>query len=162
MSSYLTSLYTTTTSRYASLRRNLLSSEEDGDTEDDSHISRVLRAYYTEKGRPFPPWLPPDPKAPKLNRRRRQLLAGKGAWAEAAAEPEGRESPIPVLRPAATVGESLPSSVKRVWDNGAGEAQSEIVGQCEVGESDWEFKYTRDGERREQSRVESGWIEKSP
>jgi hypothetical protein len=24
----------------------------------------VLRNYYTEKGRPFPPWLPPDPKAP--------------------------------------------------------------------------------------------------
>jgi hypothetical protein len=24
----------------------------------------VLRAYYTEKGRPFPAWLPPDPKAP--------------------------------------------------------------------------------------------------
>ncbi|KAK4888325.1 hypothetical protein LTR27_012776 [Elasticomyces elasticus] len=35
--------------------------EDDGDTEDDSHISRVLRAYYTEKGRPCPPWLPPDP-----------------------------------------------------------------------------------------------------
>lgn len=39
----------------------MLSNEEDGDTEDDSHITRVLRAYYTEKGRPFPPWLPPDP-----------------------------------------------------------------------------------------------------
>jgi hypothetical protein len=31
-------------------------------TRNDSHISRVLRAYYTEKGRPFPQWLPPDPK----------------------------------------------------------------------------------------------------
>ncbi|KAF2140634.1 uncharacterized protein K452DRAFT_309761 [Aplosporella prunicola CBS 121167] len=65
MSSYLSNLLTTTTSRYNSLRRNLLSEETDGDTEDDSHISRVLRAYYVETGRPFPPWLPPDPKAPQ-------------------------------------------------------------------------------------------------
>ncbi|OCK76749.1 hypothetical protein K432DRAFT_385190 [Lepidopterella palustris CBS 459.81] len=65
MSSYISNLLTTTTSRYNSLRRTLLSDEADGDTEDDSHISRVLRAYYTEKGRPFPPWLPPDPKAPQ-------------------------------------------------------------------------------------------------
>ncbi len=63
MSSYLSSLVSTTTSRYNSLRRTLLSDEADGDTEDDTHICRVLRAYYTEKGRPFPPWLPPDPKA---------------------------------------------------------------------------------------------------
>lgn len=61
MSSYLSNLLTTTTSRYNTLRRTLLSNEDDGDTDDDSHISRVLRAYYTEKGRPFPPWLPPDP-----------------------------------------------------------------------------------------------------
>ena len=65
MSSYLSSLLTTTTSRYNSLRRTLLSDENDGDTEDDTHICRVLRAYYTEKDRPFPSWLPPDPKAPK-------------------------------------------------------------------------------------------------
>ncbi|KAF2840356.1 hypothetical protein M501DRAFT_1015412 [Patellaria atrata CBS 101060] len=65
MSSYLSNLLTTTTSRYNSLRRTLLSDEVDGDTEDDSHISRVLRAYYTEKGRQFPSWLPPDPKAPQ-------------------------------------------------------------------------------------------------
>ncbi|KAM0710652.1 hypothetical protein Q7P35_001390 [Cladosporium inversicolor] len=61
MSSYLSNLLTTTTGRYNTLRRTLLSSEDDGDTEDDSHISRALRAYYTEKARPFPPWLPPDP-----------------------------------------------------------------------------------------------------
>jgi hypothetical protein len=65
MTSYLSNILTTTTSRYNSIRRNLLNDETDGDTEDDSHISRVLRAYYTEKGRPFPPWLPPDPKAPQ-------------------------------------------------------------------------------------------------
>ncbi|KAF2263658.1 hypothetical protein CC78DRAFT_533813 [Lojkania enalia] len=65
MSSYFSNLLTNTTSRYNSLRRTLLSDEVDGDTEDDTHISRVLRTYYTEKGRPFPPWLPPDPKAPQ-------------------------------------------------------------------------------------------------
>lgn len=65
MSSYLNNLLTNTTSRYTNLRRQLLSDENDGDTEEDSHISRVLRAYYTEKGRPFPQWLPPDPRAPQ-------------------------------------------------------------------------------------------------
>ena len=64
----LNSLLSTTTSRYNSLRRTLLSSSsEEADTTiddpDSSHVSRVLRAYYTEKGRPFPPWLPPDPHA---------------------------------------------------------------------------------------------------
>lgn len=67
MSSYLSNLLTNTTSRYASLRRTLLSNEEDGDTPDDSHISRVLRAYYTEKARPYPPWLPPDPNDRRAN-----------------------------------------------------------------------------------------------
>jgi hypothetical protein len=57
MSSYLTSL-----------RRLLPTSlSEDSDlhvnSENDSHVSRVLRAYYTEKGRPFPAWLGPDPNA---------------------------------------------------------------------------------------------------
>lgn len=65
MSAYLSNLLTQTTSRYTTLRRALLSDDTDGDTEDDSHVTRVLRAYYTEKGRPFPPWLPPDPKAPQ-------------------------------------------------------------------------------------------------
>ena len=61
----LNSLLTSTTSRYASLRRNLTStSEDDSNINDpeDSHVSRVLRAYYTEKGRPFPAWLGTDPR----------------------------------------------------------------------------------------------------
>lgn len=66
MTSFFSSLLTNTTSRYTTLRRSLLSDENDGDTEDDSHISRVLRAYYVEKARPFPPWLPPDPKTPQV------------------------------------------------------------------------------------------------
>lgn len=64
MSSYLSNLLTTTTSRYASIKQTLLASEVDGETEDDTNVCRVLRSYYTEKGRPFPGWLPPDPKAP--------------------------------------------------------------------------------------------------
>lgn len=66
MSSYFSNLLTTTTSRYDALRKLIPSnSEQDGDTEDDTHLCRVLRAYYIEKGRPFPAWLPPDPKAPQ-------------------------------------------------------------------------------------------------
>ena len=65
MSSYLSSL----TTHYSNLRRLLPNSlSEDTDlhvnSESDSHVSRVLRAYYTEKGRPFPAWLGPDPNAP--------------------------------------------------------------------------------------------------
>ncbi|EXJ79624.1 hypothetical protein A1O3_07903 [Capronia epimyces CBS 606.96] len=57
---------TTFSSRIATLRKALTkdSEEDDPDNEDCSHISNVLRAYYTEKGRPFPEWLPPDPKKP--------------------------------------------------------------------------------------------------
>lgn len=56
----------TFSARIATLRKALTkdSEEDDPDNEDCSHISNVLRAYYTEKGRPFPEWLPPDPKKP--------------------------------------------------------------------------------------------------
>ena len=64
MTSWYSQLLTTTSSRITNLQRTLLASEADGDTEDDTHVCRVLRNYYVEKGRPFPPWLPPDPKAP--------------------------------------------------------------------------------------------------
>ncbi|CAG7556737.1 unnamed protein product [Fusarium equiseti] len=64
MASWYSNLVQKTSSQISSLRQNLLSGEQDGDTEDDTHVCRVLRGYYTEKGRPFPAWLPPDPKAP--------------------------------------------------------------------------------------------------
>ncbi|TEA22826.1 hypothetical protein C8034_v005152 [Colletotrichum sidae] len=64
MSSWYSRILTNTTSQISSLQSRLLQSENDGDTEDDTHVCRVLRAYYTEKGTPFPGWLPPDPKAP--------------------------------------------------------------------------------------------------
>lgn len=71
MSSYFSSFTSSSAisnlgTRLNSLRRAIISGEEvdDLDHEDSSHVSNVLRAYYAEKGRPFPPWLPPDPKAP--------------------------------------------------------------------------------------------------
>ncbi|KAH8177377.1 sec1-binding region of mso1 domain-containing protein [Sarocladium implicatum] len=64
MASWYSNILTKTSSQISNLRTTLLSSEADGDTEDDTHVCRVLRDYYTEKGRPFPQWLPPDPKAP--------------------------------------------------------------------------------------------------
>ncbi|BDD61757.1 hypothetical protein MPDQ_001694 [Monascus purpureus] len=69
MASYFSSITTSSAisnlgTRLNSLRRAITSGEEsdDSDNEDCSHVSNVLRAYYVEKGRPFPPWLPPDPK----------------------------------------------------------------------------------------------------
>ncbi|KAF4120774.1 TBC1 domain family member 15 [Geosmithia morbida] len=64
MASWYSNLLTKTSSQISSLRSTLLASEADGDTDDDTHVCRVLRNYYTDKGRPFPPWLPADPKAP--------------------------------------------------------------------------------------------------
>ncbi|KAJ5375581.1 hypothetical protein N7517_007587 [Penicillium concentricum] len=71
MSSYFSSLTTSSAisglgSRLTNLRRAITLGDEgdDPDNEDCSHISNALRAYYTEKGRPFPPWLPKDPKGP--------------------------------------------------------------------------------------------------
>ncbi|KAI0119396.1 Sec1-binding region of Mso1-domain-containing protein [Daldinia grandis] len=64
MSAWYSNLVGATTSKISNLQRTFLSSEADGDTEDDTHVCRVLRSYYTEKGKPFPSWLPPDPKAP--------------------------------------------------------------------------------------------------
>jgi Mso1-like protein len=64
MASWYSRILTTTSSSFSNLQSRILQSENDGDTEDDTHVCRVLRAYYTEKGRPFPGWLPPDPKAP--------------------------------------------------------------------------------------------------
>jgi hypothetical protein len=71
MSSYFSSLTSSSaisnlSTRLISLRRAISSGDEtdDPDNEDSSHISNVLRAYYTEKGRRFPHWLPPDPKSP--------------------------------------------------------------------------------------------------
>lgn len=65
MSAWYSNIVGATTSKISNLQRSLLNSEADGDTEDDTYVCRVLRSYYIEKGRPFPNWLPPDPKAPQ-------------------------------------------------------------------------------------------------
>ena len=79
----LNSLLSTTTSRYTSLRRQLLSSSSEDDSQvddpDSSHVSKVLRAYYTEKGRPFPPWLPPDPKAREQQQSQTSFASSAGS-----------------------------------------------------------------------------------
>ncbi|KAI0016980.1 Sec1-binding region of Mso1-domain-containing protein [Xylariomycetidae sp. FL0641] len=64
MSAWYSNIVGATQSKLSNLQRTWLSSEADGDTEDDTHVCRVLRSYYGEKGRPLPNWLPPDPKAP--------------------------------------------------------------------------------------------------
>ncbi|PHH60420.1 hypothetical protein CDD81_1664 [Ophiocordyceps australis] len=65
MSSWYSNILTKTTSQISSLRSTLLASDTDGDTEDDTHVCRVLRAYYLDSGRPLPPWLPPDARTPQ-------------------------------------------------------------------------------------------------
>ncbi|KAF4984245.1 hypothetical protein FZEAL_533 [Fusarium zealandicum] len=64
MASWYSNLVQKTSSQISSLRQNLLSGDADGDTDDDTHVCRVLRGYYSEKGRPMPAWLPVDPKGP--------------------------------------------------------------------------------------------------
>ena len=64
MASWYKDLLTNASTNITKLQRTYFSGETDGDTEDDTHVCRVLRGYYTEKGQPFPGWLPPDPKAP--------------------------------------------------------------------------------------------------
>ncbi|KAI5310836.1 hypothetical protein KEM55_009119 [Ascosphaera atra] len=50
-------------SRLSSLRRAMTGEEvDDPDNEDCSYVSNALRQYYTDKGRQYPSWLPPDPK----------------------------------------------------------------------------------------------------
>ncbi|KAI5292305.1 hypothetical protein KEM56_006336, partial [Ascosphaera pollenicola] len=60
------------------LQRTYFSGEADGDTEDDTHVCRVLRAYYIEKGQHFPSWLPPDPKAPPPVQQQQQQQQQQG------------------------------------------------------------------------------------
>lgn len=78
--SYFSNLLSSTTSRYTALRRTLLSSTSEDDSSIDdpeaSHVSRVLRAYYTEKNRPFPPWLGPDPRSASQGPQPQQSFAG--------------------------------------------------------------------------------------
>ncbi|KKF94103.1 hypothetical protein CFO_g3551 [Ceratocystis platani] len=60
----MSSWYNNLINKTSSGIRGFLQAEADGDTEDDTHVCRVLRSYYGEKGRALPSWLPPDPRAP--------------------------------------------------------------------------------------------------
>ncbi|KAK4225495.1 Sec1-binding region of Mso1-domain-containing protein [Podospora fimiseda] len=61
----MASWYSSISSNITKLQRTIFAGENDGDTEDDTHVCRVLRNYYLEvKSQPLPNWLPPDPKAP--------------------------------------------------------------------------------------------------
>lgn len=69
----------TFSSRIGALRKALTKDDEedDPDNEDCSHVSNVLRAYYVEKGRTFPEWLPPDPKKPAVTPAAQQPQMGQ-------------------------------------------------------------------------------------
>lgn len=98
MSSYLASFTSSSSisnalgSRLNSLRRAITLGDEgdDPENEDCSHISNALRAYYTEKGRPFPSWLPPDPKASTAAATRPIATASSGQYGQAPAGAYGR------------------------------------------------------------------------
>jgi hypothetical protein len=64
MASWYNNLLTNASSNITKLQRTYFGGESDGDTEDETHVCRVLRGSYGEKGQAFPGWLPPDPKAP--------------------------------------------------------------------------------------------------
>jgi hypothetical protein len=133
MSSYLNNLLTNTTSRYNNLRRQILSDEADGDTEDDSHLSRVLRAYYTEKARPFPQWLPPDPKAPQPAPAQ---FASSSGRQQAQGQPMGRGGGLSDLwdNPAPQQQPQQPTSLRRAAGGQGGGARP-MQGRLGMGNS---------------------------
>ncbi|KAK7731768.1 hypothetical protein SLS53_008712 [Cytospora paraplurivora] len=92
MSSWYSNILTNTSSRLNNLQRQVFASEADGDTEDDTHVCRVLRSYYSETGRGLPAWLPPDPKGPPPIAQQQQQggPAGVGSRYGAAAPPNSR------------------------------------------------------------------------
>jgi len=137
--STFSNLLTNTTSKYTTLRRQLLplsSDERDGDTEDDTHVCRVLRAYYTEKSKPFPGWLPPDPRRPISGGGGGAVNSGGSGWSGSSLRPEmGASRPTSggrglsdLFGPASTTQGSLrrsEGSALRVSGAGAANPQSQ-------------------------------------
>lgn len=76
--SYFSNILTATKSHYQSIRGE---GESDGDTEDDSHISQSLRAYYLEQTRPIPDWLGGGPPPTQSLRGTYGQSGGKGRGA---------------------------------------------------------------------------------
>lgn len=119
MTSWYSNLLTKTSSQISNLRSTLLSSEADGDTDDDTHVCRVLRHYYSEKGRPFPPWLPPNPKAPT------QPVI-QPLYAQAGGQQGGRPTPLGQHQQQA-------SGLSSLWDNNAGQQQQTVPQSLRAG-----------------------------
>lgn len=117
MTSWYSNILTKTSSQISSLRSTLLSSEADGDTEDDTHVCRVLRNYYTDKGRPRPPWLPADPKAP----------AAATAPTTLYAQPQVGARYGGMMQSQSTSGGGLSS----LWDTGGGQQQAPQLPQSQ-------------------------------
>ncbi|KAL6849253.1 hypothetical protein ACO1O0_008786 [Amphichorda felina] len=121
MTSWYSNLLTKTSSQISNLRSTLLSSEADGDTDDDTHVCRVLRNYYTEKGRPFPPWLPPDPKAPAQP-------AIQPLYAQAGGHQGGRLTPgahHPQAQQQQQQQQQQGGGLSSLWDNGGAQQQQQ-------------------------------------
>ncbi|KAF4511234.1 hypothetical protein G6O67_003051 [Ophiocordyceps sinensis] len=118
MTSWYSNLLTKTSSQISSLRATLLPSEADGDTDDDTHVCRVLRNYYADKGRPLPPWLPPDPKAPvapvaqPLYAQQSQVGSRYGAGALASQQQQQQ-----------------PGGLSSLWDSGPAQPQQHLQPQ---------------------------------
>ncbi|THC98175.1 hypothetical protein EYZ11_002331 [Aspergillus tanneri] len=102
--------------RLNSFRRAITLGDEadDPDHEDCSHISNVLRAYYTEKGRPYPAWLPPNPKAPAPSPARviatTQIQPGAGSTTATSTYGRGSGGGLGDLRVSRNVAESIPDA----------------------------------------------------
>ena len=123
----LSSILSSTTSRYASLRRNLLSSSREDDdasisSTQDSHVSCVLRAYYTEKGRPFPQWLGVDSRTAAAQAAGQQNPGGEGAGGRPGMQGRmaGFVSSAGSLRRGANGGTPPPGSINNVPGSGTG------------------------------------------
>ncbi|KAK3296963.1 Sec1-binding region of Mso1-domain-containing protein [Chaetomium fimeti] len=79
MASWYKDLLTSASSGVSRLQRTYFGGESDGDTDDDTHVCRVLRGYYAEKGQALPAWLPPDPRAPPPQQQQQPVFAaGQG------------------------------------------------------------------------------------
>jgi hypothetical protein len=106
--SYFSNLLTATKTRYQSLRAG---DEADGDTENDSHISRVLRTYYAERGQAYPDWLGPPPNL----RSQSPVTSLRNTY--------GRRQQNAAPPPGATA-----ASLSDIWDAPAGSQQQQQQG----------------------------------
>ncbi|TVY53380.1 hypothetical protein LCER1_G005468 [Lachnellula cervina] len=109
-------LLTSTTSRFASVKNTLLATENDGDTEDDTHICRLLRNYYDDKRQPYPGWLPPDPKGPPPQQPALVMTnvgAGYGGFSSQQQGAPGQSGQLSSLWPTQAPSQPQPTSLRK-------------------------------------------------